>query len=124
MRTHLHRSVLGTLLVLSAVPTLALAEVTVVGPPTTTTTIEALLTKVCVIVNIMFTVLLIAAVIMVIFAAFKYLTAQGEAEAIKSANHSLIYAAIAIAVGFFAKAIPIVVTAFLSTNGTGLNTGC
>ena len=115
MRTHLNKLVFGTFLVLSVAPALALAQVTVVGPPTTTTTIEALLTKVCVIVNIMFTVLLIAAVIMVIFAAFKYLTAGGEAEKVTEANHDILYAAIAVAIGIFAKVVPVIVANFFTT---------
>ena len=124
MRKNLHRFILGTFLVLSVTPTLALA-VAVQSPTNTVTSIESLLDRVCTVVNILFTVLLIAAVIMIILAAFNYLTASGDPEKVKSANHQLIYAVIAVAVGFFSKAIPIIVANFLSTGaGGGGFVGC
>ncbi len=49
------------------------------------------------------------AVIFIFYAAFKYLTAGGEEEKIKTANHTLIYAVIAIVVALFAYGLPLFV---------------
>ena len=49
------------------------------------------------------------AVIFIFYAAFLYLTAAGEEEKIKTANHQLIYAVIAIVVALFAYGMPVFV---------------
>ncbi|MBI4085784.1 MAG: hypothetical protein HY433_00890 [Candidatus Liptonbacteria bacterium] len=49
------------------------------------------------------------AVIFIFYAAFLYLTAGGEEEKIKKANHQLIYAVIAIVVALFAYGMPLFV---------------
>ena len=61
--------------------------------------------------------LIILAVIFVIVAAFKYLTAAGDPEKVKSAGTMLIYTAIAIVVALLAKAVPLVVGSFLGASG-------
>ena len=43
---------------------------------------------------------------MVILAASDYLRSQGDAEKVKSANQKIVMAAVAIVVGFFARALP------------------
>lgn len=48
----------------------------------------------------------ILAAIFVFWAAFLYLTASGDPEKIKKANHQLRYAVIAIVVGIFAYGLP------------------
>ncbi len=53
--------------------------------------------------------LIILAIVFVILAAFKYLTAGGDAEQVKAANHQILYAAVAIAVGLLATAVPRIV---------------
>jgi uncharacterized membrane protein len=61
--------------------------------------------------------LVVLAVIFVIIAAFKYLTASGDPEKVKSAGSTLLYAAIAIGVALLARAVPLVVGSFLSAGG-------
>jgi len=67
----------------------------------------------CDIFRYLFALLIILAVIFVIVAAFKYLTAAGDPEKVKSANHQLIYAAVAIIVALVARAIPSIVSTLI-----------
>lgn len=48
----------------------------------------------------------IFAALFVFWAAFLYLTASGDTEKVKKANHQLLYAVIAIVVGIFAYGLP------------------
>jgi uncharacterized membrane protein len=75
----------------------------------------------CTIFNWMFYFLIILAIIFVVIAAFRYLFAAGDPEKVKAAGHALIYAAVAIAVGLIAKAVPSIVGTLL---GSGTITGC
>lgn len=59
--------------------------------------------------NWMFVVFLIVAVIAILIAAFKYLTAGGKETGIQEANRALIYAAVAIAVALLAKGLVLLV---------------
>lgn len=77
--------------------------------------------ELCVVFNWMFYFLVIFAVIFIIVAAFKYLFAAGDPEKVKSAGHSLIYAAVAIVVAIIAKAVPAIVGSLL---GAGTPTSC
>lgn len=91
-------------------PVLTLAQSTPVTPtPGPIGGIEQLFGIIVKISNYFFTVLLLLAVIFVIVAAFRYLTAGGEAEDISKAHQSLIYAGVAILVGVLAKTIIFVV---------------
>lgn len=49
------------------------------------------------------------AVIFIFYAAFLYLSARGDEEKVKKANHQLIYAVIAIVVALFAYGLPLFV---------------
>jgi uncharacterized membrane protein len=60
-------------------------------------------------INWVFTILLILAVIFILMAAFKYLTAQGDAEKISGAHRMLIYAVVAIAVALLAQGLRFIV---------------
>jgi len=64
------------------------------------------------------TFLYIAAAIMIIIAAFKYLTAQGDEEAVGKAKNMLIYAVIAIALGLLAGGVSSLVQNILGQSGT------
>ncbi len=59
-----------------------------------------------VVVTWLFTFLIVLGVVFIIFAAFKYLTAGGDPEKVKSASHTLMYAVVAIVVAIVARAIP------------------
>lgn len=62
-------------------------------------------------------------VIFVFYAAFLYLTAAGDEEKIKKANHQLIYAVIAIVVALFAYGLPRFVFNTI-TSSTCIGSGC
>jgi hypothetical protein len=104
-----------------ALPLLAAAQIT--GPasggaPTVgITSLSAVGSSLCAITGWLFYFLIIVAVIFIIFAAFKYLTAGGEPEKVKSASHMLLYAAIAIVVGIIAKAVPGLVGTTIGASG-------
>lgn len=78
--------------------------------------ILTLLQTLCRIVGWAFAVLMFLAVIMVIYAAFLYLTAAGDPEKVKKANATILYAAIAIAVALLAKFLPDIVASTIDVN--------
>lgn len=55
--------------------------------------------------------LVVVAIIFIILAAFKYLTAGGDATKISAANKQLLLAVVAVAVGLLAKGVPFIVGA-------------
>ena len=57
------------------------------------------------IVNYLFGIFLVVAVIMIIYAAFLYLTAAGNEDKLKSAKNTIIYAIIAIVVAVVARSL-------------------
>lgn len=59
----------------------------------------------------------IIAVLLIIFAAFTYLTAGGDPEKVAEAKNRLIYATVAIAVAFLAVGFEVIVRNFLTTPG-------
>ncbi len=76
--------------------------------------------SVCTVLNYVFTALIILAILFVLIAAFKYLTAGGDPEKVKAASKTLIFAAVAVAVGILAQAVPIIVGNFIGA-GSGFN---
>ncbi|MDE2018846.1 MAG: hypothetical protein KGJ13_00690 [Patescibacteria group bacterium] len=78
---------------------------------------------ICVAINWIFWFLIILTVIFVLIAAFKYLTAAGDPEKVKSASHTLLYAAIAVIVALIAKGFPLIINSFIG-GGLGGNIGC
>lgn len=60
-------------------------------------------------INWMFTGLLVLATIFIILAGYKYLTGGGNPEKIKEANHQVLYAAVAIAIGLVARGVEFLV---------------
>ena len=65
-------------------------------------------------INWIFSILIILAVVFVLVGAYKYLFAAGESEKVKSANKTLMYAAIAIAVALLAWSVPAIVKVILN----------
>ncbi len=61
----------------------------------------------------------IIAVLFIIFAAYTYLTAQGDPEKVKNAHNQIIYAAIAIVVAFMALGIDLIVKSIIDNQGGG-----
>ena len=66
------------------------------------------------IIRIAFVVLMLAAVLFIILAAFKYLTAQGDSEKVETARSMLLYAVIAIVIGLVARSVPWIIANFIS----------
>jgi hypothetical protein len=90
---------------------------TPVNPPSATgpvTTVTSAFTLINQIVTWVAWIFWIAAILFVLFAAFTYLTAAGDPEKIKTANHRLIYALIAMVIGALAYALPGIVNSFLN----------
>jgi hypothetical protein len=57
----------------------------------------------------------ILAAIMILYAAFIYLTAGGDPDKVKKASHMLLYAAIAMAVALLATVLPNLVASIVSS---------
>jgi hypothetical protein len=81
------------------------------------TSLQSILNTVCIVFDWAFYFLVALAVVFIIVAAFKYLTAAGEPEKVKAAGSTLLYAAIAVGVALLARAIPLIVASFLGANG-------
>ncbi len=85
-------------------------------PPPPVTTPGGLINNVlCPILGWAFTILILLAVVFVLVAAFRYLTAAGDPEKVKHANYTLLYAAIAVAVAILAKAVPLIMGSLVSS---------
>lgn len=108
-------------LVVGAVPVLAFAQGAPALPSTNLTGPRQVLSFLCEIAGWIFAFLIVLAVIFILIAAFRYLTAQGNPESVSKANQSLIFAAVAVGVAIVAKAIPAIVSGFL---GAGAITAC
>lgn len=109
MKKFLSIAALGLLLL----PVAAMAQ-PLPTPPDIAATPTAFFTSIKTIFNLLFALLLVLAVVFVLFAAFKYLTAAGDPEKVKSANHQIMYAAIAIVIALVARAVPGLVCQFLN----------
>jgi uncharacterized membrane protein len=121
------------MIVIFAVPLLALAQTgagpavqpsNFTAPPQSTiNTVQLILNEICGIFDWMFYFLVALAVIFIVIAAYRYLTASGDSEKVKSATNTIIYAAIAVAVALLALAIPSIVATFLGASGNIGNCG-
>ncbi|MBI2622953.1 MAG: hypothetical protein HYW65_00035 [Candidatus Liptonbacteria bacterium] len=77
--------------------------------PTIASTGTGVFNIVCIVITWIFYVLIILAVVFVIMAAIKYVTASGDPEKIEKANHQIIYAAVAVVVGLLARGFPAII---------------
>jgi uncharacterized membrane protein len=90
-------------------------------PQSTINTTQLVLNNICAVFDWMFYFLIALAVIFIVIAAYRYLTASGNPEKVKGATNTIIYAAIAVAVALLAQAVPLVVAEFLGANtGSGI----
>ncbi len=85
-------------------------------PPPPATNIGGLIAILCNVLGWAFVILILLAVVFVIVAAFRYLTAAGDPEKVKKANYTLLYAAISVAVALLAKAVPLIVTSIVGSS--------
>lgn len=89
------------------------------GTPAPVQTLGGAFGILCNILGWVFILLIILAVFFVIVAAFRYLMAGGEPEKVGAANHTLIYAAVAVVVAIIARGIPIIISNFFNVGSAG-----
>jgi len=89
--------------------------VTPVGP----STVGGMVDVIRGIVRWVYIIFFILAVLFILFAAFTYLMAGGEPEAVNKAKTQLIYAAVAIAVALLAVGFQAIITNFLTAPTSG-----
>jgi len=87
------------------------------------TSVQGVLNYFCIAFDWAFWFLIALAIVFGVIAAYRYLTAAGNAEKVKAANNTLLYAAIAIAVALLARGIPLIVGSFFGSD-TGSLTSC
>lgn len=104
--------ILGILALQFALPVAVMAQVQPL-PPSPITDIAGVIRVLKFIVDIVFTVLMIVAIAFILIAAFKYLTAMGDATKVQDAHKMLLYAAVAIALGLIAKGVEAIVRSIL-----------
>ena len=100
-------------------PALALATNAPTLPGTDIQGPEGVFKVICSLVNWLFAVLVLIAVIFVFIAAFRYLTTAGEPEKLSKANKTLVYAAVAIGVALLARVVPMMVAGLLGVSVSG-----
>lgn len=94
-------------------------------PPSTITNINTLIGQnslICTFIGWIFWFFIVLTIVFILVAAFKYLTAAGDPEKVKSASHTLLYAAIAVVVALIAKGFPLIVNSIV--NGGLSGTAC
>lgn len=92
-------------------PMLSLAAIT--GGPQT---VGGIFDKIRTVINYLAVLFFLIATVFIIFAAYKYLTAAGDPDKVKSARDMFIYAIVAIVIGALAWAIPAIIQNFLGVN--------
>lgn len=90
------------------------------NPPMNSKTVEGFLNYyVWRVLSWMFTFLVIFAIVYVMIAAWKYLTAAGDPKKAAEARGYIWYAAIALAIAILAKAVPFIVASFMGVDNIG-----
>lgn len=119
MKSLLKASAVLALLATVMVPVMAGAQANVPPPPPgpIVTDVSSTYSFIDSMVNILFTILMILAVIFIIWAAFLYLTAAGNTEKLEKAQQQILYAVIAIVIAVLAKSVPWVVYNFILNRG-------
>ena len=110
-------SVFATLLVTAAFAVEPLPRGFEGGLPLIATSGQGALDVINLLTGWLFVILSVAAVIFIVLAAFQFITAGGNAEAIIQARTKLLYAAIGIAVALVARAVPLVLMSIIGTGG-------
>src|SRR3989338_7144334 len=100
----------------SALPIAALAITAPLAPITGLSGFQSFICNI--VVGWLFTFLILLTVGFVLIAAFKYLTAAGDPEKVKSAGNTLVYAAVAIVIALFAKGLPLIIGTFVGVTFT------
>ncbi|MEK9179918.1 MAG: hypothetical protein AAB897_00705 [Patescibacteria group bacterium] len=93
-------------------------------PPNCPLTVDKVITTLCTIMKWLFWILIVLSVVMVIIAAYMYVTSRGDAESVSKANKTILYAAIGVAVALFAKGMPAIIGSFVGVSGVDLPSQC
>jgi hypothetical protein len=93
------------------------------APTLVTTTANLDTSLFCPIIDVMFWVLISVSIIMVLWAAFLYVTSEGDAEKPSQARKMVLYAAIGIVIALLAKGVPNLVGSLFDT-GTDFSLAC
>lgn len=93
-----------------AVPVIGLAQ------PAVPTGYEAVFTTINRLINYLFWILIFGAAIVIALAAFTFLTAAGDVDKTKKARDYILYALVAVVVGFLAKGIVALVARMLDVS--------
>ena len=101
-------SIVSVFFLSAVMPVLALEPA-----PTIITDPEEAVTLLETIIDWFFTILMVVAVIFIIMAAWTFLTAGGNPDAVTKARQMLVYALVGVAVALLAKGLPLVVQALL-----------
>lgn len=99
------------LLTFAQVPTIPQAPFTTIGELISPTGI------ICDIFAYLFAFLILIAVIFILLAAYKYVTAQGDPEKVKGANKQILFAAVAVVIAFIARVIPNIALTLVGGSG-------
>lgn len=99
------------------VPLLAMAQ-NATTPPISS--LQGLVNLMCSAFDYLFYGVIALSIIMVVIAAFNYVTAGDNAEKVSKANKMILYAAIGVGVALLAKGIPLIVASFLSASTANL----
>ena len=114
--------VLSALLLGALLAPIAHAQLQLPGEVTNVSNISNIQNFIC---TFIFSWLFTAAVLLVIFfvlmAAYRYMTAGDNADQIQTANKTLIYAAIGLAIAILARTVPIMIGALVTNNGVRLD---
>lgn len=100
---------LVTILSLLGLPVLAQIPDVPTGP----SDVGGLIRTIRTITNFFFYILIMITVIMLIWAGFEYLTAQGDPERVSKANNIIKYSLIAVGVALLAKGLPSIIASIL-----------
>jgi hypothetical protein len=96
----------------------ALAQALPLPPPAPgLNSTNSIQTSICSILDYVFTAAIILSIALVLIAAFKYMTASGDPEKLKSAHKTLMYVAVGLAVAILSRTIPILVGNFIGYGG-------
>jgi hypothetical protein len=97
-------------------PVVTLAQIQTL-PPSPVTSVRGIIDVLNFVLRIIFTVLMIAAIGFILYAAFKYLTAMGDPGKVAEAHKALLWAAVAIAVALVATGVRAIVESILGRQG-------
>jgi hypothetical protein len=107
-----------------AVASLAHAQVAQDATQVSITSTNALFCAIDQVFDFLFYLLIALSVIMIIVAAYGYLTAQGDAEKVGKATKTLTYVAVAVAVALIAKGFPLLIGDIFSAQIHSQTDGC